>query len=92
MAFSLNNCVDFVTAVPQLHELTQGLTPTIFYGIFSVRFFLREGSSVGNHRFFGRKLVFGSAIHGFAVGVFSREAAGGARGETLIATNSPSRL
>ena len=43
MAFSLNNCVDFVTAATQLHELIQGLTPTIFYGIFPVRFFYVRG-------------------------------------------------
>ena len=43
MALSLNNCVDFVTAVPQLHELTQGLTPAPFYGIVSVQFFYVRG-------------------------------------------------
>jgi hypothetical protein len=30
MALSLNNCVDFVTSVPQSHKLIQGLTPPIF--------------------------------------------------------------
>lgn len=46
MALSLNNCVDFVTAPPQLHELTQGLTLPIFYGTFCVQFFYVRGRAM----------------------------------------------
>ena len=43
MALSLHNYVDFVTALPQTHELIQGLTPPIFYGTVLVQFFYVRG-------------------------------------------------